>query len=605
MRISSRCALAVAIGLGLTGTAISAPVKSPLGSVPPGHAKGVVLVRFVEGTEGLPDHLLTSVQDIRPLFSLPKVRLDEMRGRGKARVRELRAAGRSLPFEEVPDLSLWFRITLKQGVDQADFVNALQFVSSVDVVELEPLPSPAPFTGTTPNFTGQQGYLDPATEGIDAEYSWTVPGGSAAGVKIYDVEYSWNQNHEDLDTAAGVPLLLDGGDAAVDPFNDSNHGTAVLSVMSATDDTIGVTGISFGGDIGLAPANTMNLGYNPANAIALAAADGKPGDAILIEQQTGVCGLVPSCGANQTNCGPVEWSGPVFAAIQSAVALGITVLEAAGNGGVDLDQSACGDYFNRSFRNSGAIIVGAGGSPGSGSDRQRLAFSSFGSRVDLQGWGNSVMAAGYGEFVDDNDPANANRRYTSGFSGTSSSSAIVTGAVANLQGVAVATGGGQLLSPAEVRDILVATGSPQQGDTSTHIGPRPNLLRAIAEIIGVQVSTTTTSTSTSSTTSTSPGCSNGAIDPGEECGEPGLSDCATGQLCVECSCRVRGDCNVSGAIDLFDVLTEIDLVLGRFAPTPTQVIVCSGDCDSDIDLFDVLIGIDVVLGRRSLPLVCS
>jgi hypothetical protein len=165
------------------------------------------------------------------------------------------------------------------------------------------------------------------------------------------------------------------------------------------------------------------------------------------------------------------------------------------------------------------------------------------------------MAAGYGEFVDDNDPGNANRRYTSGFSGTSSSSAIVTGAVANLQGVAVATGGGQLLSPPEVRDILVATGSPQQGDTSTHIGPRPNLLRAIAEIIGVQVSTTTTSTS--STTSTSPGCSNGAIDPGEEMWRARIVGTArpvsyVSSAAVACAVTATS----AAAIDLFDVLTR-------------------------------------------------
>jgi hypothetical protein len=57
-------------------------------------------------------------------------------------------------------------------------------------------------------------------------------------------------------------------------------------------------------------------------------------------------------------------------------------------------------------------------------------------------------------------------------------------------------------------------------------------------------------------------------------------------------------------VDLFDVLTQIDLVLGRFTPTPAQMVICSDDCDPDIDLFDVLIGVDVLLGRKSLPLVC-
>jgi hypothetical protein len=61
---------------------------------------------------------------------------------------------------------------------------------------------------------------------------------------------------------------------------------------------------------------------------------------------------------------------------------------------------------------------------------------------------------------------------------------------------------------------------------------------------------------------------------------------------------------VAGGVDLLDVLKQIDFVLGRLTPTPTQMVVCSDDCDPDIDIFDVLIGVDVVLGRRGLPLVC-
>ena len=85
-------------------------------------------------------------------------------------------------------------------------------------------------------------------------------------------------------------MLLNPGDSAVDPFNDDNHGTAVLGEIIADNDTKGVTGISWGATIGLAPANTANLGYNPANAILLAVADGSAGDVILIEQRTPICG---------------------------------------------------------------------------------------------------------------------------------------------------------------------------------------------------------------------------------------------------------------------------------------------------------------------------
>ena len=85
--------------------------------------------------------------------------------------------------------------------------------------------------------------------------------------------------------------------------------------------------------------------------------------------------------------GPIEVVSPVFDAIQTAVANGFVVVEAAGNGSVNLDQAACGTTFDRTVQDSGAIIVGAGQPPSSGADRQRATFSTFGSRVDVQGWG--------------------------------------------------------------------------------------------------------------------------------------------------------------------------------------------------------------------------
>jgi len=51
-------------------------------------------------------------------------------------------------------------------------------------------------------------------------------------------------------------LLLDPGDSPDDPFDDDNHGTAVLGEIVADNDVKGVTGISWGADIRLAPVNT-------------------------------------------------------------------------------------------------------------------------------------------------------------------------------------------------------------------------------------------------------------------------------------------------------------------------------------------------------------
>ena len=446
---------------------------------PAGQSTEVVHVKFEDGTDvqpprgALPPQMRGSVRRIEPLFSLPAEQLEQLRERGRS---QAAAAGMGKSFRDLPNLSLWFEITLNPNVDAETFLASLVVLPQVDAAELPPLPAPPP--AVTPDFTADQGYLGPATDGIDAEYAWNFPGGNGSGVTIYDVEYSWIQTHEDLTKLASVSLLLNAGDSAVDPFNSPHHGTAVMGEVIADNNSFGVTGISWGSSAELAPANTANQGYNPANAILLAVADGAPGDVILIEQQTNVCGLPDG------SYGPLEWVQSVFDAIQTAVAGGFVVVEAAGNGSVDLDQDGCDDMFDRSVRDSGAIIVGGGGPPGS-SDRQRLGFSSYGSRVDVQGWGSGVTTTGYGfKYVDPDDPGNLDRWYTGTFDGTSSASPIVTGAAADIQGIAISELGPPMSSTA-IRTLLVDTGSPQLEDTSQHIGPRPNLRQAIIDLLGL------------------------------------------------------------------------------------------------------------------------
>lgn len=465
------------LGVLLLSVLFPAPAQADPNSaaVPPGHSSTIIDVKFrpivsaKTSASLLAPGLERSVAHSRPLFSLPKEVITGMRAAGRAR------SGKS-----VPDLSLWFRFHLQPGTDAGAFIRKLKASGMVEIVEPAPLPAPPP--ETTPDFRGAQGYVkDAGSGGIEARYSWSFPGGAGAGIKIYDIEYSWNQAHEDLSKAHGIPLLLAKGDSPSDPFGNENHGTAVLGELIADKDSRGVTGVSWAAfGIGLAPANTVNRGYDVANAIALAAHDGQAGDVILLEQQFPVCG--GSCGASQVGCGPSEGASAVFEAIQTAVANGIVVVEAAGNGNVNLDQPACDNKFKRSARDSGAIIVGAGGSPDSGIDRQRLYFSSYGQRVDLQGWGNSVATTGYGSlYVNPDDPADPNSWYAASFGGTSSASPIVAGAVANLQGIALECRG-TVLAPLEMRTLLVESGSAQLGNTDEHIGPRPDLRRAIARL---------------------------------------------------------------------------------------------------------------------------
>jgi hypothetical protein len=90
-----------------------------------------------------------------------------------------------------------------------------------------------------------------------------------------------------------------------------------------------------------------------------------------------------------------------------------------------------------------------------------------------------VTTTGYG---DAQGGANEKTWYTHRFSGTSSASPIVTGAVAVLQGIAKAKHGAPL-TPAQVRTILMQSGTPQQPGPGVplaqRIGPLPNLEAAV------------------------------------------------------------------------------------------------------------------------------
>jgi subtilisin family serine protease len=342
-----------------------------------------------------------------------------------------------------------------------------------------PVPAGAPEGTSTAsrNFEPAQGYLHSPPNGIGAMEVWGFRGAKGKGVTICDIEGNWNYTHEDL--PARIPLL---GGTPINDIGWRNHGTAVLGEM------VSKPGIS--GTVGIAPeakaathSAVINGVFNTAGAIMGAAAKLKAGDVILIELQ--------ATGPNGKYVAMQYWND-VFSAIQAATQKGITVVEAAGNGDENFDLPV----FNGTGlqKDSGAIVVGAGipptnffdyfGFPGFagyskiGVPRSRIWFSNYGQIVNVQGWGWHVTTLGYG---DAQGGADENKWYSHRFSGTSSASPIVTGAVACLQGAATAKLGAPL-PPNKVRDILVKTGTPQEPGPgvplSQNIGPLPDLVKA-------------------------------------------------------------------------------------------------------------------------------
>jgi len=366
---------------------------------------------------------------------------------------------------QLADLNLYYDIAVPPGVSIEALCDALNALPSVELAAPAPLPAPAPgdMAPTTPDYQGEQGYRLVAPHGVGASQVTAVAGADGAGVSVVDIEYAWVLDHEDLELDASANI---DSAALYDPYpqDEGNHGTAVLEILGGRPNAYGATGLVPDATLLVAPAMTISNGYNVARAVNLAAQTLEPGDVILIEQQSYVCG--------GSNFGPVEWYPPVFDAIATATALGIVVVEAAGNGAVDLDAPACAGWFDRNVRDSGAIIVGAG----KPSSHTRLSFSTYGSRVDLQGWGELVATAGYGALF---DPGDVRQRYTASFSGTSSASPIVAGAVAAVQG-ALAAQGMHPLAPAEIRELLVNTGTIQpEPDAQKRIGPLPNIPGAL------------------------------------------------------------------------------------------------------------------------------
>lgn len=413
---------------------------------------------------------------------------------------DVQAAARALvpSADNVPDLSVYYHVDApderldalaeelrRHSTVEAAYVKPPAEPAVAGVMEMQGLndmrPSDEDAPAVTPDFTGNQGYLEVAPGGIDARYAWTVAGGGGAGVNIIDCEWAWNMTHEDLATNRG-------GVAAGTAAGDDNHGTAVQGEMGGSRNGIGVTGICPD-----AFRRFAAFSLPTSSIIHTAASLLNPGDLLLLE--------IHRAGPNATGVGQqgyiaIEWWPDDFDAIQYASSRGVIVVEAAGNGAQNLDDAvyntpATGfptswkNPFNRANRDSGAILVGAGAPPlgthGSnwGPDRSRLDFSNYGASIDAQGWGREVTSTGYGDLQ---GGTNSDVFYTNTFSGTSSASPIVTGALACIQGV-LKNQGRTPLSPARARDLLRTTGSAQQASTTSpltqRIGNRPNLRQLI------------------------------------------------------------------------------------------------------------------------------
>jgi serine protease len=389
-----------------------------------------------------------------------------------------RFSGEVISGRELPDLNNYYLIRFPsptpRSVALANELLALDIVETAYIEQEAGTPSCEDLDPVTPLWETDQNYLDDAPDGIDAYHAWGYhpDGNGTPSFWVMDLEWEWCPNHEDLDFDNDD--VVNGHTVGVE--RQMNHGTAVLGEIGACDNEYGMTGIV--SDVTL-KASDFDSENSQADNITTADSFLLAGEVMLLEIHKAGPVTGNPCPCPDTcwtlDWVPVEYNHACHAAIETAVANGIIVIEAGGNGAVNLDWGIYDDWFELA-NDSGAIMVGAAVNDGT---HDVACFSNYGETVDVHAYGAGVYTTGYGYLFE--DATWCDQSYTSSFGGTSGASPIVTGAAASLQCIAKGKYG-ITLSPAQVRSALRYDGTPQGAPLEDYIGPMPDMESAIRYI---------------------------------------------------------------------------------------------------------------------------
>jgi serine protease len=424
----------------------------------------------------------------RLFTALPPERIAALVSQGARRDRRYRPS----------NLFSYFVIDAPSQADPEELAAALRGWREVQEAYIDPLDkSPAP-PNTNPFYKDQIYLKPPATAAppapqgaIDAEFAWLQPGGTGEKQRIIDLERGADLGQEDI---AGLTIAPPLHGINNPDFFDQIHGAQVLCMIAAQDNSKGIIGIAYGVEEVKYTCQVIDsAGHVDRPNAVMAAIDHftPPGEdpvgrVLLLEVELGPANdgvSLKDVNGTVWDEMPMETTLADYEAIRLATALGIVVVEAAGNGNHNLDQFqqlSSGQFVLRRTGgrdDSGAILVG--GSTWKFPYKRAVFFgegSCFGSRVDCFAWAENVMTF---------DPF-ASSGYSSSFDGTSSASAIVAGAALLLEGVVQARTGSRL-GPAELRALLADTtpngNTPSNNPAVDQIGVMPNLKYIIQNML--------------------------------------------------------------------------------------------------------------------------
>ncbi len=446
----------------------------------------------------------------------PAALIERVTSAPEAEVDRQRARLERLSGQKMPDWNSSYTIDVGDPDEAVKIMRELSAVSGVKYVYPQFKPIPAGVLDTTPSLTGQQGYLyDEANSGgLNALAAWSA-GTHGENVYLVDNESGMNFDHADFqplqkiawanggnflyapDCAPGFPEELPDCDSWI------AHGTAVGGILMAKDNGHGVTGFapsanylmasmasSVDGDLRISTDGHDEVNSDSDN-------DLEPGSVWVIE--VGLPGkytnlnCTPEWDAACEYGGvPVELWPDVYDAIQQATAYGVTVIEAGGNGQMNLNNPDLytGSWtfaHNMATDDAGAIMVGAS----EGANENKISFSNCGTRVNSFAWGQGVVTTGYpyGPYAwngtSSPKPPNTdpNAYFVDMFGGTSSAAAMVGGAAALVQSYARnILGHKRYLMPLKMREIIVGSGVTQKDTSGCNIGKQPRIDVALQQV---------------------------------------------------------------------------------------------------------------------------
>ncbi|MCA8974349.1 MAG: S8 family serine peptidase, partial [Planctomycetes bacterium] len=339
-----------------------------------------------------------------------------------------RRACANLPVDNRPGhLGLWFRL-VTPTVEQADWLfERLWAEPMVEHVVKEPRGTPAgmpmrrrrsmptDIPPPTPLFTSLQGTFEPTPLGHSIWRGQGVLGARGQGVRVEMIELEWDLDHEDVSQCVAANFV----GAIPTPGGQAGHGTAGASIVSADRNEYGFTGIADEVAMRFYPTNS-NGGI--ANTILTAGANCQVGDVLMMVM---MYMLGQNGGADWV---PYEIVQPIFDASLTVTGNGRVMVVSAGNGDNNLDDPRLVRRFDRSYRDSGVLIVSAS----DGSLLPKAPFANFGSCIDAHSWGDDVCVCGVPTlFFPNNDIRQA---YSADGTGTSSAVPAIAGIAAALQG---------------------------------------------------------------------------------------------------------------------------------------------------------------------------